>query len=628
MNTHWRQDVENAYQIARGQLLARRNADGFWTGRLASSAVSTATAVSALSVVRAAGHPAQEQLTLSIQRGVTWLVGQQNADGGWGDTDRSYSNIATTALAVSALCLADCRGCFGPVVERGMEYLQRYGFVEGIYRRYGRDRTFAVPILTNAALAGLLDWDTVPTLPFELACFPQSWYRFLRLPVVSYAIPALVAMGQVRHYFQPTRIAPWRWLRRACLEPSLSVLQRMQPDSGGFLEATPLTSFVVMSLAASGRLRHPVVERGLRFLMESMRSDGSWPIDTNLATWLTSLSVNALAVAGEDIGGILGESCRDWLLSCQHRQRHPFTGAAPGGWGWSDLSGAVPDADDTSGALVALGAWYFSGSLSDAQKEKLLGAALDGLRWLLQLQNADGGWPTFCRGWAKLPFDRSGADLTAHALRALHAWQPIWSQLPASSYVNRRRCERAVRRAFAYLERQQRPDGSWIPLWFGNQDDPQEENPVYGTSRVLLAYTAWRRHDTLAAQRGLMWLVRAQHASGDWGVSDTEDEPRSTNGSSIEETALAVEALSTWPNLTSDLLEALVCGATRLAQCLQAGDVMSAPIGLYFAKLWYYEELYPWVFSVAALGRLLRRANLLKEASVQTGPLAQSTSLR
>ena len=46
-------------------------------------------------------------------------------------------------------------------------------------------------------------------------------------------------------------------------------------------------------------------------------------------------------------------------------------------------------------------------------------AARAGLGWLLDLQNHDGGWPTFCRGWGHLPFDRSGTDLTAHALRAL-----------------------------------------------------------------------------------------------------------------------------------------------------------------------------------------------------------------
>ena len=42
------------------------------------------------------------------------------------------------------------------------------------------------------------------------------------------------------------------------------------------------------------------------------------------------------------------------------------------------------------------------------------------LDWLIHLQNRDGGWPTFCRGWGALPFDRSGCDLTAHVLRIMH----------------------------------------------------------------------------------------------------------------------------------------------------------------------------------------------------------------
>jgi squalene-hopene/tetraprenyl-beta-curcumene cyclase len=32
-----------------------------------------------------------------------------------------------------------------------------------------------------------------------------------------------------------------------------------------------------------------------------------------------------------------------------------------------------------------------------------------------------------------------------------------------------------------------------------------------------------------------------------------------------------------------------------------------APVGFYFAKLWYYEKLYPLVFTVAALGDATRR---------------------
>src|SRR5262249_46734 len=158
---------------------------------------------------------------------------------------------------------------------------------------------FAVPILTTCALAGLVSWKEVQPLPFELACLPQSWFRFLRLHVVSYALPALIAIGQAVYHHRPpwnpiTPFIPWLTPNR-----SLRVLQRIQPSSGGFLEATPLTSFVTLSLASIGLAEHPVATKGVEFLVNSVRPDGSWPIDTNLSTWVTTLAINALAVAGE-----------------------------------------------------------------------------------------------------------------------------------------------------------------------------------------------------------------------------------------------------------------------------------------------------------------------------------------
>src|SRR5439155_5221623 len=91
------------------------------------------------------------------------------------------------------------------------------GLARSVRRRYGADRTFSVPILMTCALAGLMPWDEVPRLPFELACVPQSWYRLARFPVVSYALPALIAIGQVVHHHRPTR-NPYRrlvrWLAR------------------------------------------------------------------------------------------------------------------------------------------------------------------------------------------------------------------------------------------------------------------------------------------------------------------------------------------------------------------------------------------------------------------------------
>ena len=167
-----------------------------------------------------------------------------------------------------------------------------------------------------------------------------------------------------------------------------------------------------MSLAALGLGAHPVAQRGVSFLVASAREDGSWPIDTNLATWLTTLSVNALTSGHESyLPDEDRQEIRAWLMAQQFRREHPYTLAAPGGWAWTNLPGGVPDADDTAGAILALV------RLADDDPE--VSAALQSaVVWLLELQNRDGGIPTFCRGWGRLPFDRSSPDITAHVIRA------------------------------------------------------------------------------------------------------------------------------------------------------------------------------------------------------------------
>src|SRR4029077_19665133 len=131
------------------------------------------------------------------------------------------------------------------------------------------------PVLPPCALGGLVDWDDVISLPFELACIPARFYAAVRLPVVSYALPALIAIGQVRFHFRPSRNPLRRWLQRWAKPVSLNVLERIQPPNGGFLEATPLTSFVTMSLAAMGLIDHPVTRRGLEFIVSSARWEGA-----------------------------------------------------------------------------------------------------------------------------------------------------------------------------------------------------------------------------------------------------------------------------------------------------------------------------------------------------------------
>jgi len=580
-------------------LLDRRVPAGHWEGHLSSSALATATAVVALDAARRDREARDAPDRALAGRGVAWLLAHQNADGGWGDTPDSCSNISTTALAWAALACGSA-DAVESASARAVRWLTHAAggsdprsLAAALSDRYGEDRTFSVPILTMCAIAGRLGpcadaWRLIPQLPFELAVFPRRLFGALRLPVVSYALPALISMGLARHARGPrsTLLSPMRDRARRRV---LDVLCGLQPRGGGFLEAIPLTSFVAMSLVAAGERAHPVVDRALDFLRRAVRADGSWAIDSNLATWVTTLSVNGLGAAGAL--GAMSETervrVRDWLLAQQWRVEHPYTGAAPGGWAWTDLPGGVPDADDTAGALVAL-------MHLDPDDEGVRRSAALGVRWLLDLQNRDGGIPTFCRGWGRLPFDRSASDLTSHAIRAWTAWR---GTLELSL---RARVDRATGRALSFLARHQRVDGAFIPLWFGNQRAAGEENPVLGTARVLRGLEApGLRPDarvSAIAARAARWLVNAQNTDGGWGGGP--DVP-----SSVEETAVALSGLVAGGIAVTDVQTraAVERAAAWLGHALHAAPPAAAPIGLYFARLWYAEALYPLIFAVEAM---------------------------
>jgi squalene-hopene/tetraprenyl-beta-curcumene cyclase len=261
----------------------------------------------------------------------------------------------------------------------------------------------------------------------------------------------------------------------------------------------------------------------------------------------------------------------------------------------------VPDADDTAGALLAL---HNLGDIDDRVRR----SAESGVDWLLGLQNRDGGIPTFCRGWGKLPFDRSSPDLTAHALQAWSVW------LNQVSEPRRAAVRSAIARGVRYLAHTQAKDGSWAPLWFGNERAPDEENRTYGTARVVSGLQPLARKRpadfTEMLARAGRRLIASQNGDGGWS-GFPGGQP------SVEETGLAVEALASLSEMTSTtstsdfavFRKAASAGAIWLMERVQSGDWRTpSPIGFYFARLWYYERLYPLIFTAAALGRVASMA--------------------
>ncbi|MEI6167329.1 MAG: prenyltransferase/squalene oxidase repeat-containing protein [bacterium] len=127
---------------------------------------------------------------------------------------------------------------------------------------------------------------------------------------------------------------------------------------------------------------------------------------------------------------------------------------------------------------------------------------------------------------------------------------------------------------------------------------PRQANPTYGTAHVVRALsrlTPGRLPERgVLVGRGTAWLLNSQNEDGGWGGAAGAP-------STVEETALAIAALN-----IDDGDEAVRRGAAWLLRRTHQGTRFdSAPIGLYFAQLWYSERLYPVIFTLQALAAVL-----------------------
>lgn len=581
-----RSELEKRFQELSQLLLNEINEDGFWTGRLSSSALGVAVAIAALHFHNS------EKNRKEIELALNWLKNNINTDGSFGDTPESPGNVSTSLLVYAALNLyARKDNSLQKLQNQLASYLRQNNIdvrsdkiAEAILAHYKTDYTFSVPILTMCSLCGLPEKDAfrkIPQLPFELALMPQKLYRLLNLSVVSYAIPALIAVGIV--IFKKKTSGKFAlWIRKSAEKKALKILQNSMPESGGFLEAIPLTAFVSLSLINAGYSDMEVVKKGIAFLKRTQRSDGGFPIDIDLSTWVTTLSIKAL---GKKKDEVLKPAQQDKLIThlkaVQNKTLHPFNGTSPGGWGWTNYSGSVPDGDDTPGAILTL--------LKLAPHHTVSEETLLGGEWLLKLQNKDGGFPTFSRGWGKLPFDQSCADLTGHAFLAISTILNKYStELPQKVTKS---FHKSLIKAAEYLQKHQKKNGSWLPLWFGNQHNHKHENPVYGTARVLTylndSLLQFGNSSELSNKIQSMispaenFLITVQNSNGSWGGN------KNLPGT-IEETALAISALQ-----KEKFVKNRISGFNWLDEYYKNNGLKSAPIGLYFASLWYDEKMYP-----------------------------------
>ena len=401
----------------------------------------------------------------------------------------------------------------------------------------------------------------VRPLPFSLAELRAGSREERVLPVSSWA-GRFQRLDRLLHAYERRPLGALRRLAlRVCAE---WIIARQEAD-GSWGGIQPPWVYSILALRVLGyALDHPVMERALRGLDRFLIVEGDVRRleACQSPVWDTALAMIALRDAGVPADAPALARGAEWLLREEIRVpgdwavRRPFL--PPSGWAFEFDNDHYPDIDDGAEVIMALRAARTS------EPEAQAAAIRRAVAWTWGMQCKDGGWGAFdvdntrtlCR---ELPFcdfgeviDPPSADVTAHVLEMLadegQAQDPgarraldwlLREQEPGGSWFGRWGANHlygtgavvpalvraglppghaAIRRAVAWLERVQNPDGG-----FGEDLRSYDAGAEPGVGRSTASQTAWALLALLAAgergnavKRGIAWLVETQRPDGDW----------------------------------------------------------------------------------------------------------------
>ncbi len=215
----------------------------------------TAVVMMALERIPLPGLESERQLALD--RGLHWMLSMQASNGGWGafdvDNDKTF---------LAEIPFADFGELLDPptadVTAHALEYIGQLGY-SGQYPPASRGLRFL----------------------YDLQEPDGSWWGRWGVNYIyglGASLPALQALGE------PMSAPPVRnaveWLFRHQLPDGgwgESCDTYADPSLRGLGPSTPSqTAWALMSLIAAGEAEHPSVARGIRYLIERQREDGTW----------------------------------------------------------------------------------------------------------------------------------------------------------------------------------------------------------------------------------------------------------------------------------------------------------------------------------------------------------------
>ncbi|MGK7876038.1 MAG: squalene--hopene cyclase [Xenococcaceae cyanobacterium] len=629
--------VSEAIAASQNYLLSIQNPDGYWWAELESNVTITAEVVLLHKIWGT-------DKTRPLHKVEAYLRSQQREHGGWELFYGDGGELSTSVEAYMALRLLGV-----PVTDLALIRARDF-----ILKRGGISKT-RIFTKFHLALLGCYDWRGIPSIPPWILLLPEnfpftiyemsSWARSSTVPLLivfdkkpvfptnpSITLDELYAEGINNVQLKLPRNHDWTDVfafldnafklaenlnlvpfRKASLQAAERwVLERQEAtgDWGGIIPA------MLNSLLALRCLDYdaadPIVERGLqgvdRFAIETEDTYRVQPCISPV--WDTAWSLKALVESGfaPDHPALIRGG--EWLLNKQILDYGDWgvknKQGKPGAWAFEFENRFYPDLDDSAVVVMAL-------NEVQLPNEKLKQAAIARcVAWMETMQCKAGGWAAFDldndQNWLnsipygdlKAMIDPNTADVTSRVLEMLGCCHLSMD-------------EQRVKRAIAYLEREQESDGSWFGRWGVNY--------IYGTSGALcaLAAIAPKTHQR-SMERGAAWLVGCQNPDGGWGETcRSYDDPalKGQGASTASQTAWALIGLIAasgaidFSSLSqgTKVKEAIECGVNYLLATQRSDGTWdeSEFTGTGFPSHFYLKyHLYQQYFPLIALSRYQR----------------------
>jgi squalene-hopene/tetraprenyl-beta-curcumene cyclase len=572
-----RERLAAALARARDNLLGLQKEDGHWRGELEADSVLESEYILLLHFLGRGGEQRVQKMARRIRRA-------QLPDGGWAIYHGGPTEISASVKAYFVLkLLGDDPDA--PHMARARRTILELGGIE-------KTNTYTKIYL---AIFGQYPWEKCPAVPPEMVLLPgwfyfnlnemSSWSRGIFVPLsIIWAFKPLSPVPDPAHIpelFGPdgeelpeAGSGPWRpgWkfffeqaneglkllerrrlkpLRRRALRAAEEWTRRRLLWSDGLGAIFPAIMNTVFAFRCLGySTDHPIIQSQLEAL-EKLEVDvgDSLKIQPALSpVWDTAQAVVILAAAGLEPEHPALRRAAEWLLSKE--VRHSVDGQRKNGreevsgWYFEYANEFYPDCDDTAVVLSALARVRMTDPELEKQVELARGRAL---RWLLSMQNPDGGWAAFDRRCDKellkaIPFADHNAMIDP-------SWEDITGRVLETLYVEGfARSDKPVARAIRFLESRQCEDGTWYGRWGCNY--------IYGTWLALNGlgrFGADMRQERY--RRAADWLRARQNEDGGWGETlQSYEEPslKGVGASTAAQTAWALLGLFATGDFTSE----------------------------------------------------------------------------